>query len=459
LPLFACGVVNLNKVKGLSKRNLSFVIFSILLFNLFIYSLFETSKNGFYLSSIISVFILLIFFLRFKKVTNVLKNIGLVVICFCLTAELIALKSYLKEVPYTGERIQKRKILNTNSNSTTDHFLDLQNISKEIFPIKFILSKPEVKFYKKREKKIFEDVYFVDQTYKGYFYKNVFLERVLKDPFIYEIRHKIYSEIHKDNYLKKMSEILHVELFNNSVSSEQMSYEKFMSNKVYINSIYLNDNFLNHKNSEKLKINDFKFYDKEIDKKKIRFYKRDKNFDIYFFKNDKEIPNYLNTNFIFEKEIEFVLNNKKFKNIQNTIFDKYQFDINNYKSGHTFFSIPIGEKIQSLKVSYNKFHFLNSFKIEKNKFIFNIDSKKDNFLLLRFPYDKNWKIKIDGKESIYLRANKYWLGIPLYENGKKRLVLEYSFNRYLLNHLGILIYYLSQFTIIVIIFLFLRRKD
>ena len=24
--------------------------------------------------------------------------------------------------------------------------------------------------------------------------------------------------------------------------------------------------------------------------------------------------------------------------------------------------------------------------------------KKDNFLLLRFPYDKNWKIKINGEE-------------------------------------------------------------
>ena len=97
--------------------------------------------------------------------------------------------------------------------------------------------------------------------------------------------------------------------------------------------------------------------------------------------------------------------------------------------------------------------------IKKNQFIFDIDTKKDNFLLLRFPYDKNWKIKINGEESKYLRANKYWLGISLYENGKKSLVLEYSFNRYLLNNFGILIYYLSQFTLILIIFLYLKRKN
>ena len=459
LPLFACGLVNLNKLKDLSNRNLTLIIFLILIFNLLIYSFFETSKNSFYLSSIISVFILLIFFSKFYNVKSVFKNISFIVICFSLIAELIALKTYLNEVPYTGERIHKRNVLNANNNSFTDHFLDLQNISKDIFPIKFILNKPEVKFHKKREKKILEDVYFVDQTYKGYFYKNIFLERVLKDPFIYEIRHKIYSEIYKDDFLKTMSEILHVELFNNSVSSEQMSYEKFMTNNHYINSIYLNDYVSNDKNDEIKKINDLKFYEIEIEIEKIKFYKQKGDFNIYFFKNENDIPKYLNTNFIFENQIELVLNSKKMKNVQNIIFEKYQFDVNNYKSGQTFFSLPIGEKIKSLKVSYKRFHFLDKFMIKKNQFIFDVNTKKDNFLLLRFPYDKNWKIKINGEESKYLRANKYWLGIPLYENGKKRLVLEYSFNRYLLNNFGILIYYLSQFTLILIILLYLKRKN
>ena len=120
----------------------------------------------------------------------------------------------------------------------------------------------------------------MDQTYKGYFYKNIFLERVLKDPFIYEIRHEIYSEIYKDDFLKTMSEILHVELFNNSVSSQQMSYEKFMTNNHYINSIYLNDHVSNDKNNEIKKINDLKFYDIEIKIEKIKFYKQKEDFNI-----------------------------------------------------------------------------------------------------------------------------------------------------------------------------------
>ena len=152
LPLFACGLVNLNKLKDLSNRNLTLIIFLILMFNLLIYSFFETSKNSFYLSSTISVFILLIFFSKFYNVKTVFKNISFIVICFCLIAELIALKTYLNEVPYTGERIQKRNVLNANNNSSTDHFLDLQNTSKDIFPIRFILNKPKVNFHKKREK-------------------------------------------------------------------------------------------------------------------------------------------------------------------------------------------------------------------------------------------------------------------------------------------------------------------
>ena len=110
-------------------------------------------------------------------------------------------------------------------------------------------------------------------------------------------------------------------------------------------------------------------------------------------------------------------------------------------------------------MSYKKFYFLENFKVKKNQFIFDIDTKKDKILLLRFPYDKNWKIQINGKESKFFKANKYWLGIPLYESGKKMLVLEYSFNRYLLNNLGILFYYLSQFTLISIILSYSKQKN
>ena len=304
LPLFACGIVNLSRLKDLINRNLTFIIFSILIFNLFIYSLFETSKNSFYLSFSISTFILLIFFSRLDKTKGIFKNTTLLVICVCIISDLIALKSYLKKVVYTGERIQKRFIFNVNDNILTDHFLDLQNLSNEIFPIKFVLSKPEVQFYKKREKKVLEDVYFVDQTYKGYFYKNVFLERVYKEPYIYELRHKVYSEIWKDSYLRQINEILHMELFDNFISSKQMSYDKFMSNKHYLNSIYLNENLSKNKNKNKnKKINDLKFYEEEIEIERIKFYKQKKNFNIYFFNKKKNIKNYLNTNFVFEKNI------------------------------------------------------------------------------------------------------------------------------------------------------------
>ena len=57
--------------------------------------------------------------------------------------------------------------------------------------------------------------------------------------------------------------------------------------------------------------------------------------------------------------------------------------------------------------------------IKKINFIFDVNTKKDNFLLLRFPYDKNWKIKINGEESKYLRANKYWSAFHFMRMEKK----------------------------------------
>lgn len=459
LPIFACGIVNLSKLKNFSKKNFLLIIFTVLLFHLFILNIFENSRSSFFLSFFVSLLILLLIILKFKTLNKIFKDISLIIICFCCLIELIAYKSYLKAIPYTGERIQKRYITNSNYDIISEHYLDLQNISKNIFPIKFVLKTPEVKFYKNTEKKILDDVYFVDQTYKGYFYKNIFLDRVLKKPYIYEIRHKIYSDIYKDYHLKQLNEILHIELFDNYIKSEEMPYEDFMKGKYYKNSIYLNEKFSNFKNNKIKTINELHSHESEIDLKKIHFYKQKNDYDIYFIQNNQIIPSYINTNFIFEKDINLILNYKKLKAVQNIIFDKYQFDVNNYKDGFTFFSIPIGEKIKNLKVSYSKFSLLDKFVNKKNQFIFDIDTKKDNFLLIRFPYDQNWKIQINEKSSEYLRANNYWIGIPLYETGPKRLILEYSYSRYLLNNFGIIVYYLTQFASIFFIFLFLREKN
>ena len=115
-----------------------------------------------------------------------------------------------------------------------------------------------------------------------------------------------------------------------------MTYEDFISKKFYKNYIYFNDKFSGIKNDKLSKNINIKEYNKVINPINAEFFEQKNDYNIYFFDNSNILPNYLNTNFTFENEIQLFVNKKKMKAVQNTIFDKYQFDVNNFRR-KTFF--------------------------------------------------------------------------------------------------------------------------
>ena len=150
-----------------------------------------------------------------------------------------------------------------------------------------------------------------------------------------------------------------------------MTYEDFYfkKKKFYKNYIYFNDKFSGIKNDKLSKNINIKEYNKVINPINVEFFEQKNDYNIYFFDNSNILPNYLNTNFTFENEIQLFVN-KKMKAVQNTIFDKYQFDVNNFEDRKTFFSLPKDEKILNLNLTFSRPYFLENFAIKKNQFIF-----------------------------------------------------------------------------------------
>ena len=130
--------------------------------------------------------------------------------------------------------------------------------------------------------------------------------------------------------------------------------------------------------------------------------------------------------------------------VQNNIFDVYQFDINNYKTDNVYFSIPENIKASDIELIYKRPYYLESFKVKKNNFVFNINLNNERYILLRFPFDPNWKILINDKPVKYFKANKYWIGIPVYETGTINLKLSYVIDSLMINNFGVILYYLCQ---------------
>ena len=67
---------------------------------------------------------------------------------------------------------------------------------------------------------------------------------------------------------------------------------------------------------------------------------------------------------------------------------------------------------------------INITKIEKNKLNFTIDSEKNDTLLLTIPYDKGWKIYVDGKEANYFELMDTFIGLKL-NKGKHHVKMVY----------------------------------
>ena len=97
---------------------------------------------------------------------------------------------------------------------------------------------------------------------------------------------------------------------------------------------------------------------------------------------------------------------------------------------------------------------LKKIEIGEDQITGTISLDSDKILCLTIPYDKGWKLYVDGKETEILHANTMFMGVPL-EAGKHSILLEYHTSKL---KPGILISLVGVVAFAVIIIVYHRKK-
>ena len=407
----------------------------------------------------------LIFYISKKSFSNFNDNKKSLIIFFILVCgyvyEIFNLKIYYDYMPFTGSRIYERQLNFINPNDPKDVFfknktlmsgetieirevlgkkvsvsnkiIDYQNPVSPIFPTTIIVNTPEIPkilpiSLQPHQYRI-ADLYFDPATFYGNFFKNIFLNRVLNSRQIYELRHQSYLNIKEKN-----------NLYKNVNTIELMKFD-------------LNKNVYNNFDTKKIK--------KQINiiGQDINLYKKTENYSIYKINSSQIIPGYLNTNvFDLDNNFEIKIDEIYLDKVQGFINTAYQFDVNNIRSGYTFFSLPNNEEPQNINFYYYELSFIKKIDVSKSNYLFNISSLEDDlYLILRFPYDKNWAIKNNNKIINYSSYENMWISIKL-DKGINNLELKYDLNKYFINNLTIFFYFISQLSFLIILFLMNKKS-
>jgi hypothetical protein len=105
------------------------------------------------------------------------------------------------------------------------------------------------------------------------------------------------------------------------------------------------------------------------------------------------------------------------------------FDVNNMMPGRLLLMMEKGSAVSGpdLVLRYQKNErsgIVDIWKNEPDNFGFDYIAPHRGWLVIHYPYDKKWRMKIDGKIATIHRVNKSFLGVPI-EEGKHRVFLQY----------------------------------
>jgi hypothetical protein len=401
-------------------NNIEFYIFLVFFLFLIFSSkmiITEVPKYSFF----ILVSLLLLYFL--KKLNKTKSIICLIFLLFLV--DILLLKSYFKYIPYIKEKIILREFENKEKKYLIDYQNPLtKNLSLDLINNKPLIKKRNILEEEKYIPKEFIDIYFNDQTYFGFFWKNIFNFRLHSKEKIYELRHKSYKG-YKINETDDS-------LFN--------FYEKNGKKK---KDHYINKSLI-------------------IKKKDIKFYKSEQNYNIYYLITPKEIKSYNYTNIFNKKnQTKLLINNISLKPIQNNISEVNEFDLNNFKENTIFFSLKKKEIIDKIEIIFKEHELIKNINIRNSNYKFYISNLEELNAIIKFPYDKNWNIQINNLHIPFSQHEGKWIKINIPE-GNNAISIKYDLNKYFINNFTIITYFATQILIIIFLLhelLFQRNKE
>ena len=460
IPLFVMGIEVISEKISQKKFLKEKILLVLSLFLILLFLILIKEKVGFNVIFFYIIIVALLFLIN-KTIKYNNKQITLFLIFICFFVDTYALNIYFQKAPRgSAEKFLPVYIL--NGVNRAKHHIDNPNPFNTSLPLEIVSKKPIVKLnseYNNFENFIYKNLSFSKNLYIGEFYKTNFFYRFLEEPIIYEIRHRSYKKIseYKDlNYFK--NNFLLVNFFDKVSDINNVDLKYFFQNKkLFNNNIYLSD--VDHKkliniSEDPISRKNFEKIEIRINENDLKLVREINGSILYKFEKPKKIPNYLNGSIFSDPStIELNINNQPLKLSHDNLFLENTFNIHSTQNNYFYFLLNKNLTPKKIIISFKKFLLIDNFERKADNFIFNMNLKKDGWLLIKFPYDKNWQIFLDGNKTKIYKANEYWLGIQVSKN-TKIMEVKYSLNRYGINQLSLIFYYLSMVYIIIFLFRF-----
>jgi hypothetical protein len=105
------------------------------------------------------------------------------------------------------------------------------------------------------------------------------------------------------------------------------------------------------------------------------------------------------------------------------------FDVNNYRTQALSVMLEKDASVDGVEVvlqyqQNERSGIVDIWKNEPDNFGFDYMASDRGWLVLHYPYDKRWRMKVDGKPAMVQRVNKSFIGVPI-SAGRHKVLLQY----------------------------------
>lgn len=153
---------------------------------------------------------------------------------------------------------------------------------------------------------------------------------------------------------------------------------------------------------------------------------------IYWFDLPEGFPKYMTTS-IFTRDsnlLKVKMSGKDFVPAQGKLVSPYTFDVQNIARNKLVVALPRKYKWHSddnilfTYAAQNEIGITHIYQYESDMLEFDYLAKEDGWLVIHYPFDRKWKISIDGIARRVYKANYSFMTLPVRE-GNQRILIRY----------------------------------
>ena len=156
------------------------------------------------------------------------------------------------------------------------------------------------------------------------------------------------------------------------------------------------------------------------------------------------------------------INNRGLIPAQGKLVSPYTFDVQNIAEGKLVVALPLDRKWGHNKFiiftypMQNEIGITRVWRYEPDTLGLDYVAEEDGWFVMHYPFDKKWKITIDGKSTQVYKANYCFMAVPV-TKGEHRILLQYWPDTHLRFFLG-LSYLMVLLSLVTVIFIGIKSK-